>query len=132
MKDLISENAVWVKTLNNFLKNDYVTAVITILVFSYACNSSPKLPAYVSDLFNNTFFKALVMFFIAFTANNNPVMAVIVTLVFLFTLTVINKQEAEEGFLETSRCSCNVPCILIGDRSACSIWIGCRNSTWFR
>ena len=86
--------------LNNFLRNEYVTAVVALFVVLYASNVAPRLPDFVTDLFNNPIFRVFILFLVAYVANKNPAIALLVSVAFVVTLNVINRQEAEEGFLD--------------------------------
>jgi len=86
--------------VNNILRNDYVTAVVALFVVLYASNVAPRLPEVVMDLFNNPVFKVFVLFLVAFVANKNPAVALLVSIAFMVTLNMVNRQEAEEGFLD--------------------------------
>lgn len=100
VKDMLRPIEKTLRPLNNFLRNEYVTAVVALFVVLYASNVAPRLPDVVSDLFNNPIFRVFVLFLVAYIANKNPAVALLVSIAFVVTLNVINRQEAEEGFLD--------------------------------
>lgn len=100
VKTMIASLEKTLSPLNNFLRNEYVTGVVALFVVLYASNVAPRLPNVVIDLFNNPIFRVFVLFLVAYVANKNPAVALLVSVAFVVTLNVINRQEAEEGFLD--------------------------------
>lgn len=100
VKNLLASLEKSLVPLNDFLRNEYLTGVIALFVVLYASNVSPRLPDVVMDLFNNPVFRVFVLFLVAYVANKNPAVALLVSVGFVVTLNVINRQEAEEGFLD--------------------------------
>jgi hypothetical protein len=100
VKGMLAPLEKTLQPLNNFLRNEYVTAVVALFVVLYASNVAPRLPDVVIDLFNNPIFRVFVLFLVAYIANKNPAVALLVSVAFVVTLNVINRQEAEEGFLD--------------------------------
>lgn len=100
VKGMLAPLEKTLQPLNNFLRNEYVTAVVALFVVLYASNVAPRLPDVVMDLFNNPIFRVFVLFLVAYIANKNPAIALLVAIAFVVTLNVINRQEAEEGFLD--------------------------------
>ena len=100
VKGMLAPLEKTLQPLNNFLRNEYVTGVVALFVVLYASNVAPRLPDVVIDLFNNPIFRVFVLFLVAYVANKNPAVALLVSVAFVVTLNVINRQEAEEGFLD--------------------------------
>ena len=100
VKGMLAPLEKTLQPLNNFLRNEYVTGVVALFVVLYASNVAPRLPDVVIDLFNNPIFRVFVLFLVAYVANKNPAVALLVSIAFVVTLNVINRQEAEEGFLD--------------------------------
>lgn len=100
VKEMVRPLEKALKPLNNFLRNEYVTAVVALFVVLYASNVAPKVPQVISDLFSNPIFRVFVLFLVAYISNKNPSVALLVSIAFVVTLNVINRQEAEEGFLD--------------------------------
>ena len=100
VKGMLAPLEKTLQPLNNFLRNEYVTAVVALFVVLYASNVAPRLPDVVMDLFNNPIFRVFVLFLVAYIANKNPAVALLISIAFVVTLNVINRQEAEESFLD--------------------------------
>ena len=100
VKQIIAPIEKALSPVNNFLRNDYVTAVIALFVVLYASNVAPKLPEFITELFNNPVFRVFILFLVAYIANKNPAAALLMSIAFMVTMNVVNRQEVEESFLD--------------------------------
>ena len=60
-----------------FLDNEYVNAGLFVFLILYASVAAPKLPEYVAKLFDNTAFRLLIFFLIAYISQKSPSVAVV-------------------------------------------------------
>jgi hypothetical protein len=86
------------KGLNDVLSNQYVSTFLTIVLTVYAAKASPKLPNYLKNLFNNTAFKILFIAFIAYRANGNPQLSILMALAFVVSMNFVSSSEKVEAF----------------------------------
>lgn len=77
-------------------KNQYVSAAITVFLIVYAGMAAPRLPEYIARLFDNTFFKLLILFLIAYAARENPTVAIIAAIGLMVTLQVLNRYKVNQ------------------------------------
>ena len=73
------------------LENKYVAGFLTAFLLSYASTFAPKLPSYITKLFNNVIMKTLAFFLIIYTHNRNPTVALISAIAFLAIMMILNK-----------------------------------------
>lgn len=78
--------------------NDYVSTTITMMIALYATLLRPELPSFIKTLFNNLIFKIIVLFLIVVHGNNDPKMAIMITIGFVLTLDYIGSENAKENF----------------------------------
>ena len=57
--------------LNNLFNNEYFSGLLKILLISYACIISPKLPSSVLAIFDNIFVKILIIGTIVYISNHD-------------------------------------------------------------
>jgi hypothetical protein len=81
--------------LNKTLNNQYVIAILTIFVFSYAALLRPPLPNSVQKLFSNNIFSIIFLFLILIVSvDTAPHVALLVSLAFFFTMRYVFKTDA--------------------------------------
>lgn len=83
----------------NVLQNPYLTGVLTLFLVLYGGLARPQLPKVVEDLFDNAIFRMVFMFLIAFLAVKNATIAIMVAVAFVLTMSILNEQKINEGFL---------------------------------
>ena len=93
------------KVLRPLFENKYFIAFLFAFVGVYSGFLAPKLPNSVIYFFDTTLGKLLFIFLIAFVASrnvpNNFTVALVVSVVFLLTLTVLQKTKTREAFRMT-------------------------------
>jgi hypothetical protein len=70
----------------DFVNNKYIFTAITIIFALYSSLLGTTLPPLLKDLFNNTIFRIIVLFFIVVTANKDPTVSIITSIAFILTL----------------------------------------------
>ena len=79
--------------LNNLFDNKYLSGVLKIFLISYACIISPKLPQSILQLLDNTIVKLLIIFAIVYIARRDFTIALLISIAFVITLQIINKNK---------------------------------------
>lgn len=85
--------------VTQYLRNPYVSATLTLFLVLYGALARPDLPDFVMDLFDNALFRMLVLFLIAYTASNNPQVAILVAVGFTLTMNLLSERKMAEGFM---------------------------------
>ncbi len=83
---------------DKWMANPYFATIITIVLAVYASLASPNLPSYFKKLFDNSIFKILIITFIAYRANSNPQLSLLVAICFVVTLNFLAEKETKEAF----------------------------------
>jgi len=85
----------WGKTMTSkylsFMNNEYISAVLTIIVVLYGGLAAPKLPAKVVQLFNNKLFKVLVLALIAFVGRKSPSVSIVAALSIMVVMESVDR-----------------------------------------
>jgi len=79
---------------NGFLSvinNEYVSAAISVVLVVYAGMAAPQLPERVARLFENTLFRVLIFFLIAYTARKDASVAAIAAIGLMVSLQTLNR-----------------------------------------
>ena len=80
----------------NLVQNSFVFAILAIFLTMYGPRLHPALPMSLRNLFNNPLFRGLVIFLIVYLANRNLTMSLTITIVFLVTMSLVNREELME------------------------------------
>ena len=83
----------------NFLKNQYVNAALTVFLISYACLARPQLPSFLARLFESSLFRLVFLFLLAWIASRDAQVALLVAVAFVITMNVLSEQRMVEGFI---------------------------------
>ena len=75
--------------------NNYVAPVLVLILSLYVTLVRPELPKYIERLFENFFFRLVVLSFILYKANNDMQTSVLLTFSFLFIMHTINSQKID-------------------------------------
>jgi hypothetical protein len=67
-----------------------------VFLVLYASIAAPKLPRYVAKLFDNTLFKLVILFLIAYVSRKNPTVALVAALGLMISIMTLNKYELGE------------------------------------
>lgn len=82
-------------SVNRFMSridnNEYLSSALTLFLILYAGLAAPKLPEGIARLFDNIFFKVLVLFLIAYTARKEPTVAIVAAVGLMVSLHTLNR-----------------------------------------
>lgn len=84
-------------SLKPMLSNPYVMAILKVTLILYAAQIAPKVPSQVSEFLNNSFIKMLAIFLIAYIAQVDFQLALILAIVFVVGVNVASGR----GFFES-------------------------------
>jgi hypothetical protein len=82
--------------LNEFLNNDMVNLLFIVFAGLYQCVFLPKLPQQMVDIADNMFFKILILTLVAFMANKNLRISLLIAVVLLLTINMANTNSVEK------------------------------------
>lgn len=84
---------------NMAMANPILASTLTLLLILYGSLARADLPDYVMNLFENPFFRMLILFLIAFTASKDARISLIVSLVFLISMNLVSEKKMAENFM---------------------------------
>jgi hypothetical protein len=86
--------------LSNFLDdNEPLKLALKLVLVIYAGLVAPKLGSYMKPVFDNTYFKILFFSILAYTANREPTISVLMAVAFVLSISYLKKEEQrKEGF----------------------------------
>ncbi len=93
-----------IETVNNFLEkissNQYLSSFIVLffVVYGSAIGSGGKPPKFIIDIFKNPIARIIMLILVAFIANRNIQVSVVMGIAFYLTQQFIFKQEMNEKF----------------------------------
>ena len=92
-------------TLNikELLKSPILYGAIAIFLTMYGPRLQPKLPEPVRNLFNNNYFRFVVILLISYIASRNLQLALIVSIAFCLLTSYATSQEVQEKFIDQYR-----------------------------
>ena len=76
-------------------KNTFVFIVLVVFLTMYGPKFAPNLPNHIKQLFENQFFRALIIFLILYLSNKNMAISLMMTILFFFVMTLLNKHLSE-------------------------------------
>ena len=82
--------------LKKFLNNVYILPLLTVFLAMYSPRLSPKLPNFIKDLFQNSFFNFFIILIIIYLSNKNLQISFIISLTFLLIISLVNLQEVKD------------------------------------
>lgn len=89
--------------LTALLQNQWFTAALTLFLILYASMARPALPDFMVRLFDNAFFRLLVLFAIAYAASKNVTVALITSVVFALVMSMLSEQRMALNVMEGFR-----------------------------
>jgi len=82
--------------MDDYLNNDILNIVLVVFTTLYACVFLPKMPKNMIDIADNMFFKILVLTLIAFMANKNLRVSLLIAIILLLTINMSNNNAIEK------------------------------------
>jgi hypothetical protein len=76
--------------------NNYIAPILVLILCLYVTLVRPELPKYIEKLFENFFFRLIVLSFIVYKANNDIQTSILLTFSFLFIMHTINSQRIDK------------------------------------
>ena len=101
------------KNLNKYVrKPEIVYGIIVLLLVLYSAQIAPKLPVYVTRIFDNTFFKLFIFVLILWVAQISPSLSILISVAFLMLMNYVNNKGLFE-FLENTASATTVAPVTI-------------------
>jgi hypothetical protein len=79
------------------VQNIYLFSILSIFLVVYGPRLHIRLPSTLRHLFDNTFFRMLVLFLIAYMAHRNFVVALTIAIIFIVTMNILHTTNAFES-----------------------------------
>ena len=90
--------------LTEFLNNEYVLIAMTLFVVLYASMGQMDVPTWLKALFKNDVFRVVFLsLLLIYRFDKTPHVALIVALVFIFSMNYVLMDEAQEHFAMIQR-----------------------------
>lgn len=86
-------------TISSFFQNDIVNSVISLLLILYGSLAKPDLPDFVVKIFENSFFRVLVLSLVVYKGNNDPTLALMIAVVFVVMMNFVTVKKIKEKFM---------------------------------
>ena len=77
------------KELDSQIKNPYIIGLLNVVMVLYAGLVAPELPQIVKVVFNHTAGKVIFIAMIAFIANKNPSISIMLAVIFIITMNMM-------------------------------------------
>ena len=88
------------KELDSQIKNPYIIGLLNVVMVLYAGLVAPELPQIVKVIFNHTVGKIMFIAMIAFVANKNPSISIMLAVVFIVTMNMIQTEKFAQHIIE--------------------------------
>ena len=85
----------------NFLENKYFLAIFAILSGFYGAQLRPTLPNFIMDLFQNPFFRVLILCLVVIKSYTDISFSIIIAILFLLVMNKVNEKLFENAFTNT-------------------------------
>lgn len=86
------------KTMKSIFSNKYYSAIITLIIVLYGALAGPKLPKFVTKLFNNMIFRVVFLTLIVYKGNKDLTTSISIAVGFLITVQILGEQKFLENF----------------------------------
>ena len=80
------------------LTNDWVAAVIKLLLVCYAGGLAPHLPASVLKMFEHPIVKIGLLFLVTWTGNHDPAVAILIAVALFTSINILAGRKSFDGF----------------------------------
>ena len=82
--------------LRTILENDIVSTIIKIVLICYSVYIAPKLSNHLLVLFDNIFFKILIISLIFYISQVEPVISILLSIAFILSIYTINNLKLQD------------------------------------
>jgi hypothetical protein len=89
--------------LDRFLSNPYIMAVVKITLLLYVSQLAPRLPGYITNMFKNTFVKLICVALIAYLANVDFQLSLLLALIFVLGGNLASGRGPLESFEDSTQ-----------------------------
>ena len=87
------------KTVESFLKNEYVSTILGLFLVMYGGLAAPKLPPQIAKMFENPLFRLVIMVLIAYMSTKNQSIALVAAVGLVITFQTLNRIKADEAIM---------------------------------
>ncbi len=99
----------------SILDNVYVKNVVKMLLVLYAGLAAPRLPSWLANLFNNSVFRLLILFLIAYIGLKDTSIALMSAVAFTLTIIFLKKAETTDSIFGALQSAVDTPQEWIND-----------------
>lgn len=98
MDSINNVSAIAKNNLNIILKNPYIMAILKVSLILYAAQIAPKLPSSISKIFEYTFVKIFFIILIAYLAEVDFQLAILLAVVFVLSANLLSGRKLLESY----------------------------------
>lgn len=80
--------------------SEHLMIFFSLLIALYSSFIRPDLSPFIKNLFNNNLFRIIILLFIAYKANTEPRLAIVIAIAFMSTINMLVQEEMKESFLQ--------------------------------
>ena len=84
--------------LHPLFKDNRMAVIVTFFLVFYGGYASPKLPSFITELFDSPVFRIFILSLIVYKGNQNPVLSLMIAVGFTLLMDAVNKQKLFEKF----------------------------------
>lgn len=77
-------------------QNQYLVALVILVLILYASFARPELPPYLLNLFYNPIFQILLFTLILYHGNRNPLASLMIAVVFMLIMNLLSQQKIKQ------------------------------------
>jgi len=89
----------FVKKHTSWLDDPYVSGFLIVFLIVYASMAAPKLPNYIANLFDNTFFKLFIFFLIVYVSKRNATVALVAAVALMVSIMALQRIKVGEEMM---------------------------------
>ena len=101
LNKLVNQALKFMKPMLKYLDNALVMGTVSIFLVLYGALAKPELPNFLKNLMQNSIFRLLYIFLIAYTGDKNLVASIVIAFTFMVLFGLLSEVEIQESFENT-------------------------------
>ena len=89
------------KPMLKHLDNPFVMGTVSIFLVLYGALAKPELPEFLKNLMQNSIFRLMYVFLIAYTGDKNLIVSIVIAFTFMVLFGLLSEVEVQESFENT-------------------------------
>jgi len=101
LNKLVNKGVNLIKPMLKNLDNPLVMGIFSIFLVLYGALAKPELPIFVKNLMQNSVFRLVYVFLIAYTGDKNLIVSIVIAFTFMVLFGLLSEVEVQESFENT-------------------------------